>query len=322
MNGYIDPLNLKERLAHVAAAKKSLKTEFIWICDNMDNELKHALGNAPNSEFVIDPQGKVVIKRVWSNPRQLRTDLAKLVGESERVTTVGDLGYRIDARAKQAPKGIVERISLPGRMAALKTQLESNSEGEKYFVKLRAEADRGLLQEGRGKLYLAFHLDPIYQVHWNNQGPPISYELKLPSQVTAKQPSGAGPKVEAAADSDPREFLIDLQADQRNQPIELTVKFMVCDDAETFCVPVTQTYSVLLEQDPELGWRFTGRRGNRGNQRANMVQRMLRRDKNGDGKISKDELPQQAQQLFERLDKNNDGFIDKDELNTLRGGGR
>lgn len=37
-------------------------------------------------------------------------------------------------------------------------------------------------------------------------------------------------------------------------------------------------------------------------------------DKNGDGKLSKDELPQAAQQDFAQIDSNKDGFISADEL--------
>ena len=83
MNGYVDPYTLQERLAHIQEAKRNLGTEIPWVCDNMQDELKTALGGAPNSEFVIDPDGKIVIMRDWSNPAQLRRDLGELVGEAE-----------------------------------------------------------------------------------------------------------------------------------------------------------------------------------------------------------------------------------------------
>lgn len=38
-------------------------------------------------------------------------------------------------------------------------------------------------------------------------------------------------------------------------------------------------------------------------------------DKNGDGKLSKDELPASAQKEFDQIDTNKDGFITQDELN-------
>ena len=49
------PFTLKERLLHVQEAKKTLGATVPWLCDTIDNDLKHALGDWPNSEFVIDP---------------------------------------------------------------------------------------------------------------------------------------------------------------------------------------------------------------------------------------------------------------------------
>ena len=37
-------------------------------------------------------------------------------------------------------------------------------------------------------------------------------------------------------------------------------------------------------------------------------------DKNGDGKLSKDELPERMQVLMDRADANKDGFLDRSEL--------
>lgn len=48
----------------------------------------------------------------------------------------------------------------------------------------------------------------------------------------------------------------------------------------------------------------------------------MERDANGDGKLSKDELPERMQRAFERLDKNSDGSIDADELKQMRRRGR
>ena len=78
-NRYVAPFTLQERLLHVKEAERTIGSRFTWLCDNMENGLKHALGNAPNSEFILDAEGKVVVQRRWSTPDNLRADLVRLV---------------------------------------------------------------------------------------------------------------------------------------------------------------------------------------------------------------------------------------------------
>ena len=59
LDSYIDPFTLEERLMHVRQAEVQLGSRIPWIADAMTNELKHALGDMPNSEFIIDPGGRV-----------------------------------------------------------------------------------------------------------------------------------------------------------------------------------------------------------------------------------------------------------------------
>jgi collagen type III alpha len=44
---------------------------------------------------------------------------------------------------------------------------------------------------------------------------------------------------------------------------------------------------------------------------------LLDNDKNGDGKISKEEAPERLKERFDFMDGNGDGFIDKDELEKM-----
>ena len=75
LNGYVNPVTLEERLAHIEEAKRTLGSEIPWIADTMTNDLKHAIGDRPNSEYLLDPEGKVLRGRAWINPSQLRKDL-------------------------------------------------------------------------------------------------------------------------------------------------------------------------------------------------------------------------------------------------------
>ena len=109
-NGYKRPLTLTERLLHVKEAKQRIGSEFIWLCDNMQNEFNHALGKDPNSEFIVGPDGKLVVQRQWSNPDQLRDDLVRLVGAVENPTAASDIDVRFrppaeDAAGDERPDG-------------------------------------------------------------------------------------------------------------------------------------------------------------------------------------------------------------------------
>ena len=64
-----------------------------------------------------------------------------------------------------------------------------------------------------------------------------------------------GPKVDAKADADPREFLIKVD----EGPVDITLKYVACDDKETWCNQVTQKFVVTQEADPDAG-RVSGQR--------------------------------------------------------------
>ena len=59
--------------------------------------------------------------------------------------------------------------------------------------------------------------------------------------------------------------------------------------------------------------------GQGGNGSQEMVKTLLGFDKNGDGKLSKEELPERMQGMFARGDVNKDGFLSKDEIEKLAG---
>ena len=252
------PLTLEERLLHVAEAKRKLNTQFQWICDSMNNDLKHALGDRPNSEFVVDPEGRIVVARQWSDPQALRGDLEKLIGVVPRPTSVADLDMKPLAPPKTAAKGIVPRLKLPTGMTPVFAKPIYSSNDEPFYVKLRAEVDDDYFRTGTGRLYIGMFPDPLYQVHWNNEAMPVIYEIESSDGVVVASEYGEGPEVDVKADADPREFLLDLCTDSENrEPATFTikVKYFACDDAETFCKPVSQTYQVVIERDRDGGSR-------------------------------------------------------------------
>lgn len=318
-NGYVTPYTKQERLQHVAEAKRTLGSEITWLCDTMDNVAKHALGNRPNSEFLIAPDGKVLVKRLWSNPSQLRADLERWVGPVEPVTSLADLEMKIPPPPKRPARDVVARSRLPNAQPLHVKPMRGLKSDTPFYVKLRAEADRDLIQQGHGKLYLGFFLDPLYKVHWNNQAQPPRWTVEVAGETTVVPQSGEGPQVAVAADIDPREFLVDVEKIRPGQALHVQLSYIACDDAETFCNPVTQTFEVVLEIDADGGRRFESSSGpnrlpNRGQPAIGLYRPAIARrllielDRDRDGTLSEQELAQ-ADQSLQRLDRNQDGKL-------------
>ena len=253
-NNYVSPVSIEERLMHVDEAKRRLGSSITWLADTMDNVFHEAMGRTPNSELVIDPEGVIVARRAWSNPSELRSDLEGFIGPVENPTTIADLDLPTQPPPPTVAKGIVPRIDKPAGMQPVEIKAMVESTEVPFYVKIRADGDAGILANGTGTMYLGFHLDPLYQVHWNNEAGPVEFQLKAPEGVTLTPARGVGPDVEEAADADPREFLIDVTAENIDQPLDLDVFYFACDDALTFCIPVNQSYQITLARDESHDW--------------------------------------------------------------------
>ena len=324
LDHYVDPFTLEERLMHIAQAERQLGSRIPWIADAMTNELKHALGDMPNSEFIIDPDGRILERRAWSDPTALREDLERLIGPVENPTRVSDLDLPSEPPVATVAKGIVPRVTPPGRMMTLKVEPDLDSTQLPFYTKLRADVDREFLRNGEGKLLLGFHIDPLYHMHWNNLAPPLTYEVTAPDGVGVTPTAATFAEIEEPADADPREFLVDISTDDPAASFDLSVTYYACDDDNTFCIPVTQSYAVSLQVDPDGGrvfgagrggGRFAGR-GGRGGPGA-MIERIRGWDANDDGLVARSEVPEQMLDRFDRMDENGDGVLEADEIESL-----
>ena len=306
-NGFVRPFTLQERLRHVAEAKKRIGTQIPWVCDNMKNEVKHAYGRAPNGEFVIGPDGKILRKRFWSNSKTLRADLEEFVGKVENPTPVSEIKVELTTPKRTLQRGIVARPNGRNNLRPLRIEPLDLDKEQPYFCKLRVEGDRTLIRRGHGEIYLGFFLDELYQVHWNNRAGKVRFEFPESNEGLYAEPAkGESPEVKADADIDPREFFVELELDDRKSPIDLTVHYVVCDDAETFCLPITQRYHIYLEVDLDGGSQPTFMHG--------MFATLPLGDKNRDGQLSRDELPQEnASMILNHVDRNHDDIIDRRE---------
>jgi hypothetical protein len=276
-SGYIQPFTLDERLMHVKEANRTLGSRIPWICDSMQNEIKHALGDAPNSEFILDPEGRVVRKRGWSNPSQVRKDLEELIGPVDNPTRVADLDLKMQPPPKVAARGVVERVERPQNLQAIWVEPEVKEKGKPFYAKLRAEAEPNLIRSGSGKLYLGLHLDPLYHVHWNNLTKPIKVRLTAPDGTELSSTTLDGPKVDEPADIDPREFLIDVTSWPVDTPIKVTVDYFACNDEQGWCLAIQQKYELIRIKDPDAGWiqRNAGRGQGRAGQPSDPQRRPM-----------------------------------------------
>lgn len=309
---YVQPFTLDERLAHARQAKKQLGATIPWLVDPMDNRLKHALGDRPNSEFIIDPQGKIVRKRAWSNPLEIRKDLEVLVGKVEKVTKEEDIKLAIQLPLKMpAERGVTERIKRP-RMQAIEMTPIIDPKSPPFYAKLRVEADESAIRDGKGKMYLGFHLDPFHNAHWNNLTPPLKYKIELPEGVKIAGATGEAPKVSVASDCDPREFLLDVEEWTADKSIKLTVTYSACvGDA---CHAIKQEYVIHMKRDKDGG----GARGaGAGYWGEEFARQQVARSKRNDGKVDKTEVMGLIVPHFDKLDTNKDGYLDLEELKIV-----
>ena len=203
----------------------------------------------------------------------------------------------------------------------LKVEPDLDSTPLPFYTKLRADVDREFLRDGRGKLLLGFHIDPLYHMHWNNLAPPLTYEVTAPDGVRVTPASATFAEIEEPADADPREFLVDIVTDDSAASFHMSVTYYACDDDNTFCIPVTQSYAVSLQVDPDAGRVFGARRGGgrfggRGGPEA-MIERIRGWDANGDGLVARSEVPEPMRDRFDRMDENGDGVLEADEIESL-----
>ena len=345
LNGYVNPVTLEERLMHITEAKRVLGSEIPWIADTMSNDLKRALGNRNNSEYLLDAEGRILRARAWSDPDQLRRDLEEFVGPVENPTEVSDLNMQIKPAPEHAPTGIVPRIEKSGGFRALIAEPQLAKTEEPFYTKLRAEADQDLLRSGNGRLYLAFLLDPLHGVHWNNRAPVMEVELSAPEGVSVTPAKLKGPEIEEDADADPREFLVEVDRGDSRKPLSLSFRYFACTD--TWCRPVTQEYSISWAVDRNAGrvrsgrmdFNRQGRRQRPGRRRLGMgdpmepnggpgsedfLERLLARDADGDDRLVYDEIPERMRANFDRMDRDGDGYIEPSEIQAMiqRAGGR
>ena len=239
---------------HVQEAYRIIGSSIPWLADSMDDALYGAIGHIPNAEFVVGPDGAIVARRGWSDPEALRRDMEELLGPVEHPTRISDLDLPEQRPIPTVARGIVPRVPMPERSWSMQVEAVHETTDLPFYAKLRAEGTPELVATGKGVMYLGFHLDPLYRVHWNNEVDPLEFSISAPQGVTVTPAKGVGADPEEPADADPREFLVEVAAEGPNETLDLRVQYFACDDALTFCIPVRQDYRVHLSWDDRHYW--------------------------------------------------------------------
>ena len=146
----------------------------------------------------------------------------------------------------------------------------------------------------------------------------MRFELDSPSGISVVPQQAKAGGVSVPTDADPREFLVRVQWTEVDAVLKVTVHYFACDDAETFCIPVTQQYRVALRRDRDGGRRRSSRQGPpvrslESQQLAINAILLKTLDRDSDGELSEQELAG-ASGALEQLDKNRDGILNSDEL--------
>ncbi len=252
-HSYVQAFSMQERFLQLAVAKKEYGTNVPWLLDTFDNNWKTHFQFRPNSQIIFDGDGRIVSAEPWVQHPGLRTTLEKLIGPVKDPTTVADLNLPDVERVSDGVRtGVVERVKVDG--VAVPVSFTVAQSDNTYYAKMRPEVDQELYDTGDGQMYIGLHLDPIYEVHWNNLSKPVTYKLSLPEGVAASPIVGEGPLPDVDTDKDPREFLIDIANwTDRSEAIGVDVFYFACNEEMGWCMPVTQSYSVNLQRDRLAG---------------------------------------------------------------------
>lgn len=278
---------MKERLVQVRQARLSLGKSIPWLCDTFGNEFMSAVSAKANTELIVGPSGKIIQARDWVDVGALRLDLARLVGPVEKSINPPTLSLKSQRPPPSARRNVLPILDVPHGL--IPVMLAPRRSDRPYLAKLRAEADRDLIKNGNGKLYLGFHLDPIYAGYLNNEQSSLRVEVVGSHEETATPSTITAAKVDQPRDIDPREFLIDIKGVTAETELQVKVRYVVCHDTVPFEEDVTQTYLVRLAPDPfenpctvRLAPQY---------RQGDIVLKFLENDKDNSGDLSGEEIP-------------------------------
>jgi len=223
LRNLLDPYTLRERRLLIDQYQAELQAQIPWLVDGPEGHLARIWGpSLPNLQLVVDPRGRVLQAREWSDPGALRALLESIFLDwrvSTRVTRP-QTSTRL-WRADQRPPGVATGpIEKPLYMPRLEVEPVVDDENRSYFLKLRAEVERPVLKGRAGKLYLRFDLDPVYRTSWAVPDAAVRVEFRTPEPVPRTVRLLDAP-ARPLVGMRPAEWLID--SPPANQPLEVRI---------------------------------------------------------------------------------------------------
>lgn len=266
LDGYVQAQNMTERFLQLEEARTKLGTQITWIADTLDDSMRIGLRAGANSLYLISPDGEILAASDRIEGNNFRELLNQLVAKVEHPTRPKDLDLpRIKRPSNQKNQDTAIRVHRPAGLIIVTTTPAKPE--DIYYVKLRAEADRDLLETGTGRLFLGFYPDPIHDAHWNNLVDPMKYVLDVPEGITATPTEATAKLGPGDTDTEPRQFWVDITGAIPYDEIGLTLHYYGC--TPDMCMALTHEYTVLLEDENRGSRTFGMNRGPRGRRPAN-----------------------------------------------------
>lgn len=320
-NGYLQPFHQHERARQVQLVKELLKTKTPWLYDAMDNQSASELSpDNKNSVFVYAKTGEELFAGPLSDTSSLRNALLNLAGTPDTTSSASRFPSPLIKAINPLKPQLLDRIHFdPDKEVFLPLEITPMESRLPYYVKLRAEANDELLRTGDGKLYLGFHVDPLYQMQWNNEGEPLKYEIKSLAGIVAPSIGSAPVITEQAMDAEPREFILKTRQLDVSKPLMLQIQYSVSAPALKKSIEVKQQYLINLRQDPCGGQAYRRQISYKDASRiraaaSTEIPFELRHfDSNHDGKLTRNEVTGNLWTRFPDIDTNRDGYLNIEE---------
>jgi len=323
-NGYLQPFHIMERARQAQLAVQLLQTRIPWLLDTMDNEVAKTLLHEGNhaSIFIFSSDGRQRFAGAISDLSAFRKALENLAGAPDAANAPSRTPALKLKPINLKPAEVVSRIEFnPVVDAFLPLEISPQASRSPYYVKLRAEASTTLLKSGAGKVYLGFHIDPLYNMEWDNSKDPLKYKVYTPEGVLAPSVNRA-PRITAEPmDSEPREFILEARNLDLSKPISIKVEYNVSSPDRRSREKISQSYLVYLRSDPCAGQAYRRQipYGDSSTIRVSINDihpDLMKYDANHDGRLERKEVPGTLNMKFPNIDTNGDGYLSDEEYET------